>query len=391
MTGSEAGTGRLAMAAGWLVGFAVGWNFANVSADAPGLADDYGVGLAAIGMLTTIVVLGHTLVQLPAGRAADRLGARRVATIGLTVTVAGNGIALVDDRLWVALAGRGITGLGTGYTFLAVLDYLRRRGGSPLVQGIYGGIPGLAGGMALGLIPQIEPWLGWRGPYLTALALTAAGLLLLTAAPSEPEHAGGSHGVPHPRGKAWELVRDRRMIRLAILNLTGSGLTQVAAAWVVSLLVRANGYSAAAAGAVGSLVVLGSVVSRPFGGFILHNHRQLMRPTLALSIVMGSGGVAALAVGSPLAVAIAGSALVGGASGLPWAYAFTGAAHVRSDAPGVALAVINTAGLVVFVIGVPLVGLTFSLPGDGRIGFAVVSALWALSILAVGRRQRDVA
>ena len=62
----------LPVTAGYVVGYAVGWNFANVSADAPGLAVDYRVGLAAIGMLTTIVVLGHTLVQLPAGRAADR-------------------------------------------------------------------------------------------------------------------------------------------------------------------------------------------------------------------------------------------------------------------------------------------------------------------------------
>jgi hypothetical protein len=35
------------------------------------------------------------------------------------------------------------------------------------------------------------------------------------------------------------------------------------------------------------------------------------------------------------------------------------------------------------VCGAPLVGLTFSLAGGGRIGFAVVAALWASATLVL--------
>jgi hypothetical protein len=35
------------------------------------------------------------------------------------------------------------------------------------------------------------------------------------------------------------------------------------------------------------------------------------------------------------------------------------------------------------VCGAPLVGLTFSLPGKGRIGFAAVAALWSAAILVL--------
>jgi hypothetical protein len=39
----------------------------------------------------------------------------------------------------------------------------------------------------------------------------------------------------------------------------------------------------------------------------------------------------------------------------------------------------------VIVAGTPLVGLTFSLPGDGRIGFVALGVLAALAALATPR------
>jgi hypothetical protein len=41
------------------------------------------------------------------------------------------------------------------------------------------------------------------------------------------------------------------------------------------------------------------------------------------------------------------------------------------------------AGNVVIVVGTPLVGLAFSLPGDGRIGFLVAAALWLAALAAL--------
>jgi hypothetical protein len=40
---------------------------------------------------------------------------------------------------------------------------------------------------------------------------------------------------------------------------------------------------------------------------------------------------------------------------------------------------------VTILVGTPLLGLTFSFPGDGRIGFIIVGALWASAALAVRR------
>jgi hypothetical protein len=40
---------------------------------------------------------------------------------------------------------------------------------------------------------------------------------------------------------------------------------------------------------------------------------------------------------------------------------------------------------VTILVGTPLLGLTFSLPGDGRIGFLIVAVLCAMTALVVRR------
>jgi MFS-type transporter involved in bile tolerance (Atg22 family) len=44
---------------------------------------------------------------------------------------------------------------------------------------------------------------------------------------------------------------------------------------------------------------------------------------------------------------------------------------------------VNMTAAVTILVCTPLLGQSFSLPGDGRIGFVVVAALWALAALAV--------
>ena len=55
------------------------------------------------------------------------------------------------------------------------------------------------------------------------------------------------------------------------------------------------------------------------------------------------------------------------------------------EAPGAAIGMVNMFAAVTILVGTPLVGLTFSLPGDGRIGFLVIAALWAATALVVPR------
>ena len=84
---------------------------------------------------------------------------------------------------------------------------------------------------------------------------------------------------------------------------------------------------------------------------------------------------------------MAGSLLVGIGAGIPFSPAFTGAAATRPDAPAAAVGFVNTAANLVVLVGTPLLGLAFSLSGEGRFGFAALALLWlaALAVLPSGR------
>lgn len=368
-----------AYAAGIGVGVAVGWNIANVGAVATDLAHDYRVGLATVGLFTTAQFLLHMAMQIPGGRAADRFGARRVCIAACVVLAGGNAIALIAPHAWIAIVGKVVVGFGTGLGFVSASDYIRAHGGSPFVQGIYGGGSVAAPGIALAVVPLLEGPLGFRAPFASGVAVALAVLLLVASAPEAPEgtrHAG-------ERVDAG-LFRDRRLYRLAAIHTASFGFSVVVGNWVVTLL-RKHGQPHDSAAIAGSLTLLLGFFTRALGGWIMRAHPRATRPAVAASLVAGGAATVVLALPLPFAALVAASAVVGLAAGIPFAVAFSGAAAARPGAPGAAVGFINAWAALVIVAGTPLLGLGFSLPGRGRIGFAVLGVLWILAGLATPR------
>ncbi len=374
---------RRAVLGACALGLATGWQIANTGAVAEPLARDYGVDLATVGLLTTALFVSHLLMQIPGGLAADRLGPRRSGLAGLAVIAVGNGVAVAAPDPALAVVARALMGVGTGLTFVAGADYVRASGASPAAQGLYGGVSLAGGGLALAVVPQVESWLQWRSPYLTALAATLAALVALAAGPADaPRRPGrGGRGVP-----VAAVLADSRLYRLAALYAASFGLSVVVGNWVVTLLTRGGGASGGTAGGVGALTLLLGVLSRPLGGWLLRRHPSWTRPLVAASLVGGGAGTLLLVAAQPLAVAALGAALVGLSAGIPFASAFLGAAQTRPDAPATAVGLVNGAAALTIVAGSPLLGLAFSLPGGGRVGFAVVAGLWLAALLALPRQ-----
>jgi NNP family nitrate/nitrite transporter-like MFS transporter len=375
---------RLAVVGGCAAGLASGWNISNTGAVAPQLATEYGVGLATVGLFTTALFVTHLLLQVPAGKASDRFGERLVALAGLVVIVCFNAVAMIAPVTALALAARTAIGVGTGLAFVSGSAYVRVQGGSPFAQGLFGGLGLAGGGLALAIVPPVEDAIGWRAPYATAIVVGAAGLVAMLAGPRDAPRRRAARPGQGPAG----IFRDRRLYRLAVLYAASLGLSIVIGNWVVTLLHREGGLSKSSAGLVGALTLTLGIVTRPLGGWILNEHPQRVRAAVAASLVAGAAGTAALAIAEPLPLAILGAALIGLAAGIPFAPSFTGAALTRPDAPAAAVGFVNGAAAFVTLVGTPLVGLTFSAPGDGRLGFALVGACWlvALALLPSARR-----
>jgi len=374
---------RRAVVGGCALGLATGWNIANVGAIASDIADAYDVSLAVVGVSTTALFVTHLAMQIPGGRASDRFGARRAGLAGLVVIIAGDALALIAPVAALAIGARALTGVGTGLAFISGSAYVRASGGSPFAQGLFGGIGLAGGGVALAVVPALEGALGWRSPFWTSLAVAAAALILLAAAPADRVRTTPPRQEGVPRG----VLGDRRLYRLAVLYAASLGLSLVVANWVVELLERTAGVGKSEAGVVGGLALLLGVITRPLGGWILREHPERVRVSVGASLAAGALGTAALVAGKPLGLAAAGGALLGLAAGIPFAPAFTGAALVRPDAPAAAVGLVNGSASVVALVVTPLLGLTFSLPGDGRIGFAVVAGLWLVALALLPSRR----
>jgi len=360
---------------------AVSWNTTNVGAVASQTAASYGVPLAAVGLFTTALFVTHLLGQVPGGRLVDRFGARHVCLLGMGLIVCGAACSMLAPAPVLGIAARALTGAGTGVGFIAGSAYVRRTGGSAFAQGLYGGIGLSAGGLAIAIVPEFVPMLSWRAPYATSLVLALLALAALLVAPED----GVVSPATHSRASLASLVSDADLRRLGVLYSVTFGLTLALSNWIVELLTR-HGVSAEA-GLVGGLILMVGVVARPFGGWILRTHKKWARPMVALSLVMGGLGTGLLATGGSLAAAIAGCLLLGFGGGISFASAFTGSATLRPDAPAAAGGFVNAMAAATVLVCTPLIGLTFSLPGDGRIGFAVAVLAWLVALVVLPDRR----
>jgi MFS family permease len=372
---ARAALGGLALA------FTPGFNVANVGAVADRTAHAYGVGLGVVGLFTTALFITHAAFQVPMGKLCDRLGPRLVGGSGLLVVAGASAAALLWKEAAFAIGMRFVAGIGTAASFVAGSDYVRAAIGTPVAQGAYGAASMAGGGLALAFVPFVA---SWRAPFSTAAVIAAVGALLVAIAPRvaarTAAHAGGSP------------VLDRRLRPLAVWHAASFGLSVVVGNWVVTLLERAGDLSTHLAGFAGGLVLFLGVFSRPLGG------RFIDRPNVVrASLFLGGLAVAVLAVAETAGLAVAAAAAIGFAAGIPFAPSFAGAQRLRPDAPAAAVGTVNMAAAVTILVATPLLGLAFSLPGDGRIGFVAVAVLWCAASLSrpergarprAGRRAR---
>jgi NNP family nitrate/nitrite transporter-like MFS transporter len=366
-----------------LLGLALGFNFGNIGPIAERVSVDYGIGLAAVGVMTMLLALVHSAVQIPSGRLVDRVRPRHAALAGLGIVLVCNSLALIAPEPWLAMPLRALMGVGTGLGFIAGTQYIREIGA--VAQGVFGGAALGGAGLAVAVMPVIsDAFDTWRSPWLAGIGLVLVSMAVFAISPRGPAAVRRSvvkRATQHVSSRP--LFRDPGLYRLAAMHAAGMGLAIVVANWVVTLLTRTGGFDIQLAGILGSLTLLLGIATRPLGGWILHNRPQRLRASLVASMTICAAGTVLLATGGPLPVVAIGAILIGLGAGIPFAPAFTGAALRRPEAPGTAVGLVNTLGNGVVVVGTPLLGLSFSLPSDGRIGFAIVAAIWLGALLVL--------
>ena len=373
-----AGTFVLAAQAGTISGLAV---------LAPEFRDHYGLGLTEIGVLLGVSSTGALLTLLAWGLAADRIGERTTAAIGMAGAAAAlaaaayaTAFAPLVALLFLMAAFGASANTATGR---AVTSWFARheRGFALGIRQTAVPVGGFAA--ALALPPIVDAW-GLR----TAMLVMAAALLAASGVAAAVMVEGPIRTVEDETDALRHPVRDRRIWRIAsassLLIVTQIAIT----GFVVLFLESQRDFSHGAAGAVLAGMNVVAIAGRLLAGRL--SDRRGSRIGLILRIAVATAisvGISAALVGGPNWLLCA-ALVAGGGLSMSW-NGLAVAATVETVGPGrsgAALGVQQTM-LQTAVVLAPLAFAPFVSATSWGAGFAV-AAIFPLGGALVLQRLR---
>jgi len=368
-------------------------------------ADRFDVGASALSTFSILQLLVYAGMQIPVGLLVDRLGTKKVLTIGVLLFTAGQLGFAFSPSYGMALAARALLGLGDAMTFISVLRlgarwFPARRG--PMVAQM-AGLVGMAGNLVSTLVlARLLHGVGWTaafaGSSLAGVVVLVLMLLFLKDHPEghEPEpfpHQGGAY-VRRQIVASWREPGTR-------LGLWVHFTTQFPAMvflllWGLPFLVEAQGLSRATAGELLTLVVLSNMVIGLVYGQIVARHHAARLP-LALGTVLSTATVWAAALAYPadhapmwLLIVLC---TVLGACGPASMIGFDFARHANPpERQGTASGITNMGGFVASMTTLFAIGALLDATGDDYgVAFSAVFVLQALGLGQILRLRRQAA
>ncbi|THA59186.1 nitrate/nitrite transporter [Streptomyces sp. A1136] len=301
--------GRRALAV-WAIGVAVYFVAVifRTSLGVAGLdaADRFRVGASALATFSLLQLLVYAGMQIPVGLMVDRLGTKRVLTLGATLFTVGQlGFALAPSY-GTALAARALLGCGDAMTFISVLRlgtrwFPARRG--PLMAQL-AGLVGMAGNLVSTLVlAPVLHGVGWvpafAGSSVAGLVVMVPLVLFLRDhpeghAPPPVARAAGGGFVRRQIADSWRQPGTR-------LGLWVHFTTQFPAMvflllWGMPFLVEAQGLTRTTAGGLMTLIV---VANMGFG--LLYGQLVGRRQAARIPLALGTVAVTAALWGAVLA------------------------------------------------------------------------------------------
>ncbi|WP_236241635.1 nitrate/nitrite transporter [Streptomyces sp. CC228A] len=373
-------------------------------------ADRFQVNASALSAFSIVQLLVYAGMQIPVGLMVDRLGTRKVLTLGAVLFTAGQlGFAL-SPSYGMALAARVLLGCGDAMTFISVLRlggrwFPARRG--PMiaqVAALFGVLGNLVSTM---LLARLLDDVGWTAAFAGS---ACAGLVVLVLARLFLRDHPKGHAPPPAPGAGTPSVRCQIAASWrepgTRLGLWVHFTTQFPAMvflllWGMPFLVEAQGLSRGRAGELLTVVVLSNmVVGLAFGQIIARHHNA--RAPLALGTIAATAALWAAAIGYPgdrtppwLLVTLC---VVLGACGPASLIGFDFARPANPpERQGTASGIVNIGGFAASMAILLAVGVLLDATGgDYRVAFSSVFVLQALGLVQIlrlrgrtARRERE--
>jgi MFS family permease len=263
----------------FVVRLTMAFQFQSVAAVAPLLGQEFGVGLADIGILIGLYFTPGIALAVPGGAIGQRFGDKNTVLGALLLMLIG-GLVMALSASWSGqIAGRLVAGAG-GVLLNVVMTKMVADwfAGKEIATAMAIFVNSWPAGVALGLLtlPLIGTAYGVGAVYLAVAALIGAAFVLLAAAYQPP---GNAATMAATSGRL-----DRNALGAVIVAGLIWGLYNVGFAVIFSFgpaMLVERGWSITAAGSAVSIVLWLAVISVPAGGFVADRSG---RPELVLVI-----------------------------------------------------------------------------------------------------------
>ncbi|MEU3300787.1 MFS transporter [Streptomyces sp. NPDC006678] len=368
-------------------------------------ADRFDVNASALSTFSILQLLVYAGMQIPVGLMVDRLGTKKVLTLGVVLFTAGQlGFAL-SPSYGMALAARALLGCGDAMTFISVLRlgsrwFPARRG--PFIAQI-AALFGMAGNLVSTIfISRLLHGVGWTATFAGSAGAGVLVLVLLVLflkdhpeghEPAPAEHAGAAY-VRRQIARSWREPGTR-------LGMWVHFTTQFPAMvflllWGLPFLVEAQGLSRETAGGLLTLVVVSNMMVGLVYGQVIARHHAARAP-LALGTVAATATVWATTLAypgdqAPMWLLITLCAVLG-ACGPASMIGFDFARPANPpERQGTASGIVNMGGFVASMTTLLAVGVLLDATGDNyRIAFSCVFVLEALGVVQILRLRSRTA
>ncbi|MFH8367871.1 nitrate/nitrite transporter [Streptomyces sp. NPDC018031] len=367
-------------------------------------AERFDINASALSSFSILQLLVYAGMQIPVGLLVDRLGTRKVLTLGVVLYTSGQFGFALSESYATALASRALLGCGDAMTFISVLRlgsrwFPARRG--PLIAQV-AALFGMAGNLISTLVlAQLLHRFGWTptfaGSALGGVLMLVLALLFLKDHPEgyEPAPAAGPGRPGSGKGYVGRQIAATWREPGTRLGMWVHFTTQFPAMvflllWGMPFLVEAQGLSRGEASELLTLIVLSNMATGLVFGQIIARHHAARGP-LALGTVAATAVLWAAVLAWPgdhapgwlLILLCVVLGICGPASMIGFDFARPANPPERL---GTASGIVNMGGFTASMTTLLAVGVLLDATGgDYRIAFSSVFVLQALGLTQILR------
>ncbi len=253
-----------------LVRTTLAFQFQAVGALSPAFRDDFGVGIADIGLLIGLYFAPGFFLAVPGGALGRRCGAKQAVVAGLALMTAGGALMALSDAWIGQIAGRLIAGIGG-----VLLNVLMTKmitdwfAGKEITFSLAAFVMSWPAGSATALIvlPIIGETAGLKAALTLIAGLTAAGLAAIALFYRSPEDAESNGATAAASGEVRGSLLGAVIAAGCIWGIYNGALSTVFS--FGPDLFMSRGMSPATAGSTTSIIMWMLAGIGAFAGFLV--------------------------------------------------------------------------------------------------------------------------